>query len=81
MKVVVVCALFYEKKTLKIEPRNNGLQGIRKSYQSRVDFYYCQKTSNAGQNIIAGGWAGASNPQPRPNPTPQPPSHTLTYTQ
>jgi len=32
-----------------------------------------------GHNIVADGWAGASNPQPHPNPTlNSPPTHTQT---
>ena len=31
-----------------------------------------------GHNIVADGWAGASNPQPHPNTTPL--QHTHTYT-
>ena len=27
-----------------------------------------------GHNIVADGWAGASNPQPHPSPNPKPPS-------
>ena len=36
------------------------------------------KQVTQGHNIVADGWAGASNPQPHPNTTPL--QHTHTYT-
>ena len=32
-----------------------------------------------GHNIVANGWAGASNPLPHPNPTPNHSCHELTH--
>ena len=34
-----------------------------------------------GHNIVADGWAGASNPQPHPNPTPNHLYHNITHPQ